>query len=525
MNDKPVLAMYDVRGKQDYIYRSSHIKEIIGASCIIRDVFQDYLYPAARTVRNKYAAGYVDEKAIYCYDKALEKPEHFSVEAFQRRMEGNQYIGEIVYDGGGNFLVLYKSRDICKEVNRIFTRDLIIHTYTLKVLCTYLEEVNFQDYRGDNRKLHEIHRINESQESVICPVNSLPIVQVDYETFRPFSVLRRKSLSEKSEKMTIENAAKYKKYWEEADQKGEEAGQKVLDRIVTEKGKESLLAVIYIDGNNMGAKVQTCLGEKESYADCVDELRRFSKKIQKEYVDDRISDINSMLDRKYKEKKRRTIVEAGDEITIICNAQDALDVVETYFEGMSEGNSSCAGIAIFHSHAPFADAYRIAEECCESGKQRMKEEGLSEANFVDFHYCQSGIGISLNTIRKMEGTARTTAEKGGSLSRPWRAEEAFESEKFYYTINMAREMGKLLKQAKRSNIKSLLEYAKDSPAKLQMELERINAHRDQPLDFSLGGRINKRQMQKLIYDVVLVYDLWFDKKEDSDGQDRSKAEN
>lgn len=525
MKDKPVLAMYDVRGKQDYIYRSSHIKEIIGASCIIRDVFQDYLYPAARTVRNKHAPGHADEEAIYCYDKTQKELEHFSAEAFLKRMDGEQYIGEIVYDGGGNFLVLYKSKDICKEINRIFTRELFIHTYTLKVLCTYLEEVNFQDYRGDNRKLHKIHRINESQESVICPVNSLPIVQVDYETFRPLSVLRKKSFSEKSEKMTIENAAKYDKYWEEAEQKGEETGEKVLDRIITEKGKESLLAVIYIDGNNMGAKVQTCLDGKESYADCVDELRKFSKKIQKEYVDDRISDINGMLDRKYKEKKRRTIVEAGDEITIICNAQDALDVVETYFRGMHEGNSSCAGIAIFHSHAPFADAYRIAEECCESGKQRMKEEGLSEANFVDFHYCQSGIGISLNVIRKMEGIARVTEEKDGGMSRPWRKEESSGLGKFYYTIDMAREMGELLKQTKRSNIKSLLEYAKDSPAKLQMELERINAHRDQPLDFSLGGKIDKRQKQKLIYDVVLVYDLWFDKKEGSNGQDRSEAEN
>lgn len=69
MNDKPVLAMYNVRGKQDYIYRNSHIKEIIGASCIIRDVFQDYLYPAACAVRNKNTAGYVDEEAIYYYDK------------------------------------------------------------------------------------------------------------------------------------------------------------------------------------------------------------------------------------------------------------------------------------------------------------------------------------------------------------------------------------------------------------------------------------------------------------------------
>ena len=53
MKNDYVLAMYDVRGKQQFIYRSEHLKEIIGGSAIIRDVFDDYLYDAAKEVRNK----------------------------------------------------------------------------------------------------------------------------------------------------------------------------------------------------------------------------------------------------------------------------------------------------------------------------------------------------------------------------------------------------------------------------------------------------------------------------------------
>ncbi len=524
MNGKRVLAMYDVRGKQDYIYRSNHIKEIVGASCIIRDVFVDYLYPAARKVRNEntpeYAgyAGDAADEAIYCYKKDGEEIEEFSAEAFEDRMKGRQYIGEVVYDGGGNFLVLYKDKETCIRVNRIFTKELMIHTYALKVLCTYIEDVDFEDYTGDNERLRERHRINEAQESVIYPVNSLPIVQVDYQTSRPLSVLQKKTYVKGSrpEKMSIESGAKYDKYWKEAKANPDTAGEKLLDRIVTEKGKESLLAVIYIDGNNMGKQVHECLRGKRSYRECVNELRRFSGRIQREYVEDRISAINDMLDEKYKDeeyRKRRTIIAAGDEITIICNARDALDVTKAYFKDMPGNHGSCAGIAVFHSHAPFADAYRIAEECCESGKHRMKEDKLERADFIDFHYCQSGIGISLETIRETEGA---------KLSRPWRIDEGSESGQFYYTVSMAREMGVLLKKAKRSNTKSLLEYAKDSPSRLLMELERINAHRDEPLDFTLGGRIDKEQMQKLLYDVILVFDLWFD-KEEFDEQDKIEA--
>ena len=58
------------------------------------------------------------------------------------------------------------------------------------------------------------------------------------------------------------------------------------------KGEDSLLAVIYIDGNNMGAQVQACCKDKSSYEDCVAALRKFSQDVQKNYIDDRKEDID-----------------------------------------------------------------------------------------------------------------------------------------------------------------------------------------------------------------------------------------
>lgn len=509
MKDERVLAMYDVRGKQGYIYRSRRIREIVGASCIIRDVFIDYLYPAARQVRNgKKDMG--NQDAVYQYDRKI--PEKFSAEAFEQRMEEGKYIGEVVYDGGGNFLVLYRDKETCIQVNRIFTGNLMKHTYTLKVLCTILEHPDLMQYRSDNRRLYELHQKNDETESVIYPVNSLPMIQVDSFTSRPLSVKRRVP-GEKTaagEKMSLERAAKCDKY-QEMVKRGETSGEKILDNIITKKGEESLLAVIYIDGNNMGAQVQACLEGKESYEECITELRRFSGEIQKNYVDDRINAINTMLDNKYSDKSckmRRTIVAAGDEMTIICNARDALDVIKAYFEEFPEKCSSCAGIAIFHSHAPYADAYRLAEECCESGKIWMKEKGISHACLLDFHYCQGGIGISLEGIREKE-------LQGKGCSRPWilfsHSKERIDE--FCYSLELVEEMAVLLQRLGRSNVKALLNVALNSPAGLEMELERINAHRVAPADFTLGGKLNEEQKRKLIYDIVLVFDLWFQKEE------------
>lgn len=109
-------------------------------------------------------------------------------------------------------------------------------------------------------------------------------------------------------------------------------------------------------------------------------------------------DIVQMMDNKYKNdplrQKRRIILGAGDEINMICNARDAYDIAMTYLKGLPEGFSACASISILHSHAPYSDAYRIAEECCESGKKKIKqlvpEENPvinSDSDFIDFHYC------------------------------------------------------------------------------------------------------------------------------------------
>ena len=66
----------------------------------------------------------------------------------------------------------------------------------------------------------------------------------------------------------------------------------------------------------------------------------------------------------------------------------------------------------------------------------------------------------------------------------------------------------------RSNVKSLLTQALNSPAGLEMELERINAHSTSPLDFTLGGKLkDEEQKRKLLYDMILVYDLWFGHRE------------
>ena len=534
-----ILAMYDIRGKQDFIYKSSKIKEIVGGSYIIRDCFDDCLFPAAEEC---------SEKGIFSYRRknSREDSDDFTVENFEKRLQEG-YIGEVIYDGGGNFFVLYKDVKIYKEVNRRFYHHLLEKTYSLRVLTTYIDNVDFENYSEDQKRLYAKHRKREQRESMISPVNTLPIVQTDYRTSLPLAELQYIGNHEegRKEKVSLESKKKYEKY-SQVEKNGKEdrqiQGSRLLDELVTKRGEESLLAVIYIDGNNMGAQVEKCLNnlkkddgtEDKSYEASVKALRNFSAEIQKHYITDRIRDVDALLSEK-KNGKRRFVIYAGDEVTFICNARNAYDVAVEYLTKLAEASeedlprTSCAGIAVFHSHAPFPEAYRIAEECCESGKRLMKEEKIEHASLIDFHYCQGAFGTSLEEIRKEEETEDS--------SRPWfvnctggqhKAGKAELIDGKYVSCEIVQKMQEMLNRAGRSNIKNLALSAKKSAADFKSELERICAHQlDKEIDFSLGGLLNDEMQRKLIYDMVIVYDIWFDRKEtkdenaDPEGQDES----
>lgn len=554
-NSKYALAMYDVRGKQEYIFKTNKLKEIVGGSCIIRDCFKEYLFPSAeeymRRKAKKEGMPLSDDAVcgIYNYNDSEKEPEYiseinkgkeFSQKAFERMMQDEKcaarYAGEVVYEGGGNFFVLYKDKETCIEINKIFTRKLLKELYTLKVLCTYIElENGLVNFIEDRKKLYEKHRISEVEESVICPVNTLPFVQVDEVTSLPLTKYNENT----RKKVSTEAEAKLAKH---LDVYNEKYGEKDLDKLVTRKGEESLLAVVYIDGNNMGAKVQNVLGTETSYDQCVKKLRETFEFIQKNYVEDRIKDIDQMLEEKAKKGKKkagkRLVVFAGDEINLICNARDAYDIAKTYLKGLhqvswkdsTEPCSACAGIAIFHSHAPYAQAYKIAEECCESGKTRMKKlekarekEGKSkEVCYIDVHYCQKGIGMSLEDIREKE--------VGGLISKPWlldMEDEKNTTSKMPEDITIM-EIEKVVEALQmiesRTNVKDLAVAAKLSEGAFNLEMRRIYAHQS---DEDIKRRMKEifvqedreefgqkyKKYRKMIYDIVIVYDLWFRKEE------------
>lgn len=563
-----VLCMYDIRGKQEFIYKSSKLKEIVGASLIIRDLFKDYLYDAAKVYRDCINEEFKGSDAVFRYDPNEDKLKKFSFKEFEERMNGNQYIGEIVYDGGGNFLMLYKNEEAMKKTTEIFTKKILKEIGTLRVVATYIGNIREDNYHsddsndpGDYERLYQKHRFRESTALYTQPYGSLPIVQTSPVSSMPLTYMydhapKDISASGKSYfKCSAETNAKLKKYWEEAGKHGDEMGETILDNIVAEtKGEDSMLAIFYIDGNAMGAKVQACLQGKKNYDDCVNLLREFSKKIQKTFIDDRKKDMLKEDEKQSSDKKRfrsRILIGAGDEMTIICRADESYEIIKEYLSKIPSPYSSCAGAAIFHSHTPFSDAYRIAEQCCEDTcKNYMKENGLTLANLMDFEYCQGGIGFKLSDIRKENGD--------NDNSRPWLVESNVEEKTSYHYKPVKNknlppwEKGKATEEADnkkiieklkednlltlgdvedfhtklsllgRSNIKGLAIPVSLSESALRTELRRIIAHMSKDKKKIMGFKSDIESVEyfinnkKLLKDLVRMYDTGYGKAKEEE---------
>ena len=171
--------------------------------------------------------------------------------------------------------------------------------------------------------------------------------------------------------------------------------------------------------------------------------------------------------------------------------------------------SACAGIAVFNSHAPYSDAYKIAEEACESGKKKMKDLKMTNACFIDYHFCQGAIGISLEKIRE--------EECGDVISKPWlmcTSDQPLKYRNLVTEWNDIYRVIQILKAFGRSNVKGLMQAALNSEVEVEMELNRLYAHMSQEKktqEFENEWDWMKKLPQKreMLYDVVSGYDMWF----------------
>ena len=491
----PYLAKYDFRTKQQYIYRTNKIREIAGASSYIACSYHRFL--------ERLNKGGMKVELNYTWNSCAYVNDEDDNKAFNPSFEGTDFVGKVLYVGGGNLIVLWKDLETAKKANAEFCKMLLDEAPGLSLICGLAE------YSGDYAENYKALQASfENDKRLHLPMVSeamLPFSEIDRRTSLPIvfkGVIHGKQMS-----LSAESLSKQNNYDKPCIHPKDESTND-LDAMITQKGQESLLAIIYIDGNGMGDRVRKCmLGENgeeiKDYPKAVRRIRKFSNSIHHDYVSAPMERIFDYLDdEKHKSDHRnalyRQVIANGDEVTIICNARIALDVTREYFAALKEANaenSSCAGIAIFHSHAPFATIYSLAEECCENAKKLNRKNGNGNC-LVDFQYCYSGITGDLENMREQDKDR---------INRPYcicKGDNISDAPCMLLDDFIA--CGRKLSAIGRSNVKDLAKALVYGQAEYLQEYYRIRAHIKDGAAFELDDK-----EKKMLFDVAQFYDLWF----------------
>ena len=306
------LAQYTIRSKQAYIFRTNSMREITGASALIRDAW-DILFEEARK------AG--------VYAVRAEDGNPFSLEhAFD---DGIRMVE--LFCGGGNETVLFPDEETFRLVNAAFTRRLLEACPGMVPLCVAVKAgENYQKDYADLMKAvsREKNRMGLGDYPVMMPFSLM-----DRKTFQPVAAVVMQGGEQ--QELTAEALAKRAKA-EQDDRITKE--NRWLDDLIKEDDDRSLLAVVHADGNNMGIKIPLILGKQTDYDSCVDKMRLFTKETAKAFTGDEIGCPKKQMDRMAEANgwRVRWIVNDGDDATFVCNARNALKLTECYLKAVSQ---------------------------------------------------------------------------------------------------------------------------------------------------------------------------------------------
>lgn len=405
-NNKQVLAIYDVRGIQSYIFKTPKVKDAIGASFTIENIIGEALKKAVEKLaieQDKVALDWCNDENYYKYEEDVKK---------QKKIE-------VLFIGGGNAYVLFENEELGRKVNRFMSKYVLDKTYSLQLAIAMVEKTG--NYAEDYQRLREtLVRVKENMK-LSKPLSALPIMKIEANTGYPI----REDKQIDGVNVSLETYEK--KCREKELRSGLIEQEKQYEQLVL----NSKIAVVHMDGNNMGLRIRSLVQGISDYTKAINKMREISF-----YINNSYKKVFENMAKHFNKEKQRVIkvLVAGDDITYVCTAEWALATVEYFCKNIVKytmigerdcqknmddikqfGFSVCAGIAYMGSHFPFYIAYEVAEECCDSAKERAKNRENMDIcklndgtpiervlNFVDFQMCKNIQAVDLDAVREKE---------------------------------------------------------------------------------------------------------------------------
>lgn len=452
MNHQFVVTAVDTTGIQPYIFGSNRLRENVGASELVRLATGQWALEAVMKVAGEHH-NVKDARLGKFKDEG-----EFKIETDERAEAA-----EVIYAGGGNIVIIFRSADCAKEFAYQLTRQALDDAPGLSLVVAHSHFLwDHERETGDRacgRVVDELIRLKLAARkagrlpsspllglgvTAACESTGLVAVQTNEGKYRGAKLKLRER--EPTRLISRETRAKmaaseWANQWlrSEAMFAPELAGwfdfPSDIDDLGRLKGEESYVAVMHADGNGIGQRIQAIsdkFPEPKDNRRYIDEMRRFSQGLNRagvaalrhtvgrltrslHYAQETGQElVASVLPMKQNADGKpllpfRPLVFGGDDVTFLCNGQLGVTLAAIYLEAfereterqLNEKMRACAGIAIVKMHYPFARAYQLSEELMRKAKWFGKPR---KASALDWHFATGGLSGNLDEIRRREYT-------------------------------------------------------------------------------------------------------------------------
>lgn len=404
-SDAYILAKFDVSGIQKYIFATNKLRENIGASYQVTRILEEFLPDAIKKGTTSQQEYVVD----------WEMREGLSIS------ENEDIKAEIIYIGGGNAMVLFRDSKVYQTVCQNLGKKAAESCQGIYVTVA-CQKTGLQNFEKDMMEL-SAKMAKSKAEMIRQPIYSpFPVVEQDNSNHQPIArCYRYKKKSDKihenlytTENMTEMNYQKWIAYQWSRRHKSKKLYPAInglknydypveMDYLCRKHGEDSYIAVVHIDGNGMGRQFQEVWTKCEEFEKAVPMLRARSKEISAVFKNTyrtillKLGEHEELLNTDSQGEMiypLRPIVLDGDDFTFMCTADLAVLITAGFLTELSKNQeeraekiTACAGIAFVHSHFPFYEAYRAAEDSCSRAKNKWYEEkkrGNQANSFLDF---------------------------------------------------------------------------------------------------------------------------------------------
>lgn len=357
-----------VQGIQGFIFQTNKLREIVGASELVKEICESLF---EETVGGKY-----------------------------REYENEEGGGSILH-AAGNIKYLFTSKEECEKVVRVFPKKVSDFAPGITISQAVVEyDEKLSSFATAVNELEQKLRVQRNK-----PVRNLNVGLMGIERSRQtgLPIISKKDADGKLSEIDASTWAKLYEYDRRENQVRKRTTlelSKIAFNIKDLKAKQvafeisdicdknNWVAVIHADGNGLGSIVQKIGTDPLKF-------KTFSENLDKATTSAAVDAFESVKD-KFEGVEVipiRPIVLGGDDLTIICRADIAVDYTKAFldafekktsellrseidevFEGAEKGGlTACAGIAFIKSSYPFYYGYELAEALCGAAKKDAKD--------------------------------------------------------------------------------------------------------------------------------------------------------